>query len=301
MSLLHFSRFGLRAAALGAVLALSGCTSDAPVVSEAASPAMWQVQDGDTRIILIGTVHQLPAQVRWQRGKVSTAIADADELWLELAPTDLPAIPATFARISVDEPVAPLDQRIGAERARIARDYAADAGIDRDDAERMESWALSFAVGTVIAADAGLSTEDGVESQLTSAFTQARKPVRGLEAASAQLALFDDLPDALQNQMLSKTVADAPTARAHIHALVRQWAHGDVEGIARQAAQDLAETPGLIEPLVTRRNRAWVAQLIGRMERPGTILVAVGTGHLVGDGSVITQLRQNGLAVERIQ
>ena len=280
---------------------LAGCTSDAPVVAEPASPAMWQVQDGDTRIILIGTVHQLPAQVRWQRGKVSAAIADADELWLELAPSDLPAIPATFARISVDEPVPTLDQRIGAERARIARDYAADAGIDRDDVDRMESWALSFAVGTVIAADAGLSSDNGVETRLTNAFVAAHKPVRGLEAASAQLALFDDLPDGLQNQMLGKSISDAPTAREHIYDLVRQWARGDVDAIARKAAQDLAETPGLIEPLVTRRNAAWVAQLVDRMDRPGTILVAVGTGHLVGDASVIAQLRHHGLSVTRIQ
>ncbi|MEQ1687033.1 MAG: TraB/GumN family protein [Sphingopyxis sp.] len=289
--------------ALPALLALllAACSAPAPLVSGPAHPPMWLAEDDDTRLILIGSVHQLPKDLNWQDARVRRATAQAGELWLELDPAEMPQIPALFARVARDERVPSLDARIGRNLAEPAFDLAASAGIDEQAAQTLESWGLAMALSSVLSADAGLTSDVGVETRLTRAFQAAGKPVRALERALDQLALFDALPPATQDAMLARAVRERGQTRANIRALLTAWARGDVTRLASIAAEDVAKTPGLAEPLVYARNRAWAAALTQRARRPGTVMVAVGTGHLVGEQSLPTLLRAAGFRVSVIR
>ena len=286
---------------LAALLFATGCTQAAPLIDGPARPALWLVEDADTRIVILGSVHQLPPDLDWQGGLLAPEIARAEELLLELAPQELAKAPALFAATSSDEPVASLDRRFGSERAERVRDFAGDAGIDADDAERMESWALALVIGRVITADAGLNADNGVETRLTAAFAKNGRPASGLETAAAQLGMFDSLPDAAQDAMVTAALRNAPRSRERTRALLTAWASGDEAGLAASADEAMAETPALIEPVIVARNRAWADTLAARMASPGRIMVAVGAGHLVGEGSLIEELRARGLAPRRLQ
>lgn len=280
---------------------LCACTSEAPLVEGPARPAMWVVVDEDTRIVILGSVHQLPSDLDWTGGILTPKMAAADELILELAPAELAKAPALFAGTSSDETVASLDRRFGQATAERVRDYAADAGIDTDDIERMESWALAIAIGNVITADSGLTAENGVETRVTAAFTANNRPVSGFETAAQQLAIFDDLPDAAQNAMVTSAIARSGEARTRTRTLLTAWARGDTAALAIAADEAMADTPALIEPVIHARNRAWADALATRMRRPGDVLVAVGAGHLVGTGSLIDELQARGFTARRLQ
>ena len=280
---------------------LTACTTEPPLVEGPARPAMWVVQDGDTRIVLIGSVHQLPSDLEWTGGILTPELAAADELILELAPAELAKAPALFASTSSDEPVASLDQRFGQPTAERVRDYAADAGINADDAERMESWALVIAIGNVITADSGLTSENGVETRVTAAFAANNRPITGFETAEQQLGMFDDLPNAAQNAMVASAIARSGEARTRTRRLLTAWARGDTAALAAAADEAMADTPALIEPVIHARNRAWADALARRMQRPGDVLVAVGAGHLVGGESLIEELRTRGFTARRLQ
>ena len=282
------------------LMLVAGCSAPEPMVTGPVHPAMWQVSDGDTRIILLGSVHLLPADLDWQDDRIRRAVEQSDQLLLELAPSEVEQAPALFALMASDEAVAPVDQRLDAVAADRLVDLAGAAGLDERDADRMESWALSLTVSNVSTADSGLAVDNGVEQRLTAAFARANKPVSGLETARQQLALFDDLPVPLQDQMLTQSVRRSNGAADTIRATVRAWASGDTAALARLAHQDFSQLPGLFGPLVTDRNRRWADQLSARMQRPGTVLVAVGAAHLVGPDNLPAMLSARGFVVERL-
>ena len=58
---------------------------------------------------------------------------------------------------------------------------------------------------------------------------------------------------------------------------------------------------GLTELLLTQRNKAWADWIKARLDKPGTVFMAVGAGHLAGPGSVQDQLSARGLAATRLQ
>jgi uncharacterized protein YbaP (TraB family) len=285
---------------LAGVMMVAGCSAPEPMVTGPVHPAMWQVSDGDTRIILLGSVHLLPPDLDWQDDRIRRAVAQSDELLLELAPSEVDQVPALFAATSHDEPVPPLATRVGRAAADQLIDALKASGMAEDDAETTESWALTLLFSNIATADLGLSADNGVEAVLTRTFASAGKRVGGLETAHQQLTLFDDLPDTAQNAMLASSVNRAAQAPVTIRTTIRAWAAGDVATIERMASEDFARTPALAEPLVHARNRRWADQLAARMQRPGTILVAVGTGHLVGDGALPALLAARGFTVQRL-
>jgi uncharacterized protein len=53
--------------------------------------------------------------------------------------------------------------------------------------------------------------------------------------------------------------------------------------------------------LLVRRNKAWAQWIRARLDQPGTAFIAVGAGHLGGEGSVQDQLKALGVESARVQ
>ncbi|MDQ2878822.1 MAG: TraB/GumN family protein, partial [Pseudomonadota bacterium] len=79
------------------------------------------------------------------------------------------------------------------------------------------------------------------------------------------------------------------------------WSTGDVARLHRALDATFTGAPVLRDALLTQRNRRWADLLAQRLARPGTTLVAVGAGHLVGAPSVLSLLQARGFTLERLE
>ena len=91
-----------------------------------------------------------------------------------------------------------------------------------------------------------------------------------------------------------------PEAKNELEGMVEAWKKGDAEELARIMNKDEDE-PALMEKLLYARNRTWAQWIRARLEKPGTVFVAVGAGHLAGAGSVQDDLGKMGIASSRVQ
>ena len=76
---------------------------------------------------------------------------------------------------------------------------------------------------------------------------------------------------------------------------------GDVKAIAKTFNAEFEASPELKDMLLRRRNANWSGWVERRMQQPGTVFVAVGSGHLAGDDSVVEMLKRRGYRVKRVQ
>ena len=74
-----------------------------------------------------------------------------------------------------------------------------------------------------------------------------------------------------------------------------------MSSIGKTFNEDLQTSPELKAALLTRRNYNWSQWIERRMKQPGTLMVAVGAGHLAGDESVLRYLQRSGYKVKRLQ
>lgn len=260
---------------------------------------MWLVEDSDTHIYILGTMHALPAGTDWDHGKVARAIDAADELVLELSPRELAAAGGVFQALAPrTEPMA-MEKRLKPEALAQYRALEATGGDFGGDA--LDDWAVMVLMGQRVTRNAELDPSEGVESGLTAKFAAKGKPIGGLETAKMQLTLFETLDPQTQRALLTRAVKDTGRSVQDVKALVASWARGDVAALEKVINEDVDAVPAARQAILTDRNRRWSAWLKQRMDRPGTVLMAVGAGHLVGTDGVPAMLEAEGVKVTRVQ
>ena len=290
-------------AALGMAAAAS-CAS-APQTADAgiAKPALWRVSDPDTNIYLFGTFHMLPQDYRWQSPAISDAVARSGQLYVEtLIDEKHPEkIAAELGRVGFADGLPPLANRVDpALRPQLATAIKA-SGIPAGYFDKMKTWAAAFTLVGTQFKSLGLKGEAGVEPALRREFEAAGKPVGELETNSEQLGFFNTLSQPAQRAFLEGAISEPEKMRGEFADMLKSWSSGDVAGIARSFNADLADSPELKAALLSRRNASWTRWIEQRLQQPGTVMVAVGAGHLAGDESVLKMLEMQGYKVTRVQ
>lgn len=278
--------------------ALAACGSAAPAAP--AKPAMWKLSDPDTTIYLFGTVHVLPKDLKWRTPRFDKTVVGAQELVLEIADQDDKAEMAkVYGRLATSPGLPPVLDRVPAGKRAKLQAMIEKTGLKPEQLNGFETWAVAITLGASMYGQMGASPGAGVENTLRGSFDG--KPVSGLETTEQQLGYFDKMPEETQRKLLVSMIDDADSASADFQKMLRAWSKGDTGAIATTFDNELKKAPEIARVLIDERNVNWVRWLQQRLDRPGTVLVAVGAGHLAGKGSVVDLLQKQGLKVERVQ
>jgi uncharacterized protein YbaP (TraB family) len=284
-------------AALGA-FSLAACTTPQPGAQEA-RPALWKLSDADTTIYLFGTIHLLPKGLKWRTPAIERAIAESEALYLETELGNDPMAAAqTMMKLGMSPGLPPITERVPEGKRDAFKKMIASAGVPETALNGMETWAAALTLMAVSFRQMGFSSEEGVERGLSAGYA---KPVKGLETAEQQFGYFDQLSEEAQRALLTGLIENPAEAKQQFDAMLSAWRRGDTKAIARTFDSEKALSPELRTVLMERRNAAWADWLAKRLDEPGTVMVAVGAGHLAGKGSVQELLKAKGLKATRVQ
>ncbi len=297
-----FKRFGRKLAAFGAIAA-TACAPAPATEAKAASPAMWKVADADTTIYLFGTIHLLPKDTKWRSPAFDQAAARSDTLVVEtmIDESNPVATMNELFKLAVSDGLPPLAARVPADKRAALASAVAKSGLPQEAFDKLETWAAAFLLLGVQFKDLGLDPGSGVESALKKQFEAGGKPIGQLETNAEQLGFFDRLSEDAQRKFLATVVEDPASMKPQFAGMINSWSRGDVKGIADSFNDDLGDSPELKDALLVQRNANWARWVKGRLDQPGTVLVAVGAGHLAGDQSVLKLLEGQGVKITRVQ
>lgn len=265
-----------------------------------ADPALWVVKDADTTIYLFGTVHVLKPGLGWFDEGVKAAFDKSDELVLEMVQPDPAAMQGLIMKTALNPEGPTLTEKLPADKREAYGKALADIGVPAAALDRFDPWFAAVTLTVAGLPKLGYDPASGAEHALSAAAKAANKPVIGLETAEQQFGYFDTLPEMLQVKFLVSTVDDYPTIGATLDKMVASWSAGDPETLGKTMNEELSDTPEIAKVLLTDRNARWAEWIGKRMEKPGTVFVAVGAGHLAGPGSVQEQLARHKLAATRV-
>lgn len=268
-----------------------------------ASPALWVVEDQDTKIYLFGTLHALGRDKSWFNDEVKAAFEESDELVLEARLPDgaeLQPLLRKYLTHGTDWGGRTLSSRLPADLKVKYDAYVRAAGVPEQTFERLEPWFASMTMPHYGSVKGGANMAQGADAVLSKAARRRGMKVGELEGMDYQLSLFDTMPEAQQVALLGQMLEDAEQADANEAPMEEAWAAGDTEGLATLFDASIGRDAPLYDLIFTSRNRRWAEWIDQRLAEPGTIFVAVGAGHLAGKGSVQQLLAQRGVAAYRL-
>jgi uncharacterized protein YbaP (TraB family) len=265
-----------------------------------ADPALWVVKDADTTIYLFGTVHVLKPGLSWFDEAVKAAFDKSDELVLEMLEPDTATMQGLIMKTAVNAEGPTLTEKLPADKREAYAKAMTDVGVPAAALDRFDPWFAAVTLSLAGLPKLGYDPESGAERTLSTAAKAANKQIVGLETAEQQLGYFDNLPEPLQVKFLVSTVDDYPKMAAELDKMIASWSAGDPETLGKTMNEELADTPELAKVLLADRNARWADWIEARLQKPGTVFVAVGAGHLAGAESVQVQLAKHKLTATRV-
>jgi uncharacterized protein YbaP (TraB family) len=290
------------AAALGIPLLL-GTVPAGAATPQVARPALWEVSDPDTTIYLFGTIHLLPQNLQWRTAKFNQAVASSQQLVVEtiVDQQNVQSIQQAKFALGIRQGLLPIVQRVPPAKAAQLRAAIAKSGVPEKAYDQMETWLAAITLLGVQFMEMGLKGTDGPEEVLRQQFLSSHKPIGELETNLEQFGYFDRMPEKAQRSLLEGSIEPISSMDKEFGGMLASWSRGDVTGIARTFNREFSDSPEMRQSLLNQRNANWAKWIEQRLAQPGTILVAVGAGHLAGKDSVLETLRKDGYKVRRLQ
>lgn len=273
--------------------------SSASYAEEAGGPKLWKVSDEDTTIYIFGTIHLLNKEVDWITPALQNALAEADALVLEISPDqDDPAIiQPLIGKYGLLPAGETLQDRLSPENYEKMVGVLEGLQTPGNALDPLQPWLASLFLSLQVAGAHGFLPEYGVEAVLEESANRNEIPIYGLETADFQMAAMTSLSPEAQDELLRLTLEDIDQIDELFVEMRDLWLAGDMAGLDALVNEEFNAVPGMAEILLYQRNRNWVIEIEEILEVPGTYLIAVGTGHLVGDQNVLQLLEEKGIPV----
>lgn len=281
--------------------------AEARVIAEAQASqgigelALWTLKDDDTTLYLLGTVHLLRPDLEWRTPAIDAAILAAGTVVFE-ADTTSPEAGRDLMKFFTTEGLftdgTQLTSLLTEDEVAQLTDALAEVDLPLDAVQPMRPWYAAINLSVLQITQEGFDPASGVEMKIEADAKAHGAAFEYLETVEQQLGEFARLDNCAQVEFLMQSAASMEQGTAILDLMVSEWADGDAVGLAALlATPDSFGSDAAYDALLKNRNARWSPMIAGMLDEPGTRLIAVGAGHLVGEDSVIAMLRAEGYEV----
>jgi uncharacterized protein YbaP (TraB family) len=301
----EFNLSGSTRVGMAFVVAACACLAlGAPVLLAQAAPRhfLWSVTHADgPPTFLVGSLHVLTAEHyplpdAFERAFMASKVL-IEEIDLDELANPAVTLPLLTRALLADGRT--LEQVVSADTYRDVVSRAQKTGVPLVVIQRMKPWMVALTLVAPALKEAGFNPELGLDRYFFDKAKKAGLERRGLETMAYQLDRFDQMPLAMQEEMLKAILADVDTQMDKVRTIAAAWAKGDVKAIEDDLLGAFRESPELYERLLVERNRNWVAPVERCLLEKSSCFVVVGAAHLVGPHSLLALLREKGYRAEQ--
>lgn len=266
-------------------------------------PAIWVAKDHDSTLYLYGTVHVLPENLEWQRDDMRKVFREAGTIFFEVDTGEKGQLEAEIltTTLGLRNDGVLLTAMLDNYQLNLMEAAANNGDLTVAALDRMQPWLAAEYLTFAATQNAGLSSELAADVALKSRAERAKKNIVYLESMETQIRASADLPEYIQLDILTETMEQFGSLGQEATQIAEQWSVGGTAYLTEKLIRPMkARAPEVFNALLRDRNRAWAAKLARFMEDDsGTGFVAVGTAHLLGEDSLVHELREQGYQVER--
>jgi len=244
-----------------------------------------------------GTFHLLcPADLQIQ-DKVQEAFDESDQLILELDFDDPSVMPTIQQNMMYKDGTTAKDY-LNEEEYNLVKGFFSDSL--NMPFQRLQAIKPFFLSSMTLMHFLGCQPAS-FEQKLTSMAKENNLEVKGLETVEEQLGFIENIPMDMQKKMLLENMKEYDKSRKMFDKMISHYLGGDINGINDIVDEYMSdEYAEFKDELLLKRNKNWVPD-IEKLAKDKPSFIAVGAGHLPGEGGVIDLLREEGYTVEAVK
>ncbi|WP_262689968.1 TraB/GumN family protein [Kordiimonas aestuarii] len=269
-------------------------------------PALWRLSDEDSEIWLFGTVHILNPALKWRTAKVDAAFKDAGIYYSEapVVQADTKMMQPLIMKHGINRSNVPFTNKLSKQGKADFKATLKALGMPEDTMKQFEAyrpWLAGVSIGALQVQARGGDPEAGVDKILWREAVADGKMLGYFETMEQQVSLFGAMTPEEELKFFEDGLRQMIEEPDLLDEITLDWQAGRIDALSHKLNGAMEGQESLRDRLLVDRNRAWAMKIKELMDGEGTIFVAVGAGHLAGDGSVQDHLEQLGYTVTRAQ
>ena len=259
---------------------------------------LWKIEGARHPVYLLGSIHVLRRQHYPLERPIEDAFDEAKVVAFEIDLDEARAgVERTKARPAPSAKPEELRSQVSPETYRAVTRYLEAQGYPPNVFDRLPA---SFVAGALVQMEMrqlGFDPEWGVDAYFYRRARKYGKTVVPLETYDEQRATIDGLTDRGNEELVEAALQDVSGLRTALRDLVRAWKGGEVDRLGTLVNGSFDDRPEVYRSVLVERNARWIPKIEALMAGDKPAMVIVGTGHLVGEDSVITMLQDRGHVV----
>jgi uncharacterized protein len=265
--------------------------------ADSALHSLWELHGKHNTVYILGSIHLLRPTDYPLAPVVLDAYSGAKSILMEinLQEVDMAQLQAELLGSAQLRDGQTLSGILGKQRYERVAALAHEVGVELSLFDQFAPWFAAEAISQLQLTQLGFGPESGVEMYFLGRARSDGKSVAGLETVHDQIAIFETMSMDAQAEYLVSSLEQARDLPKDVDAMIHAWQHGDTHWFEAQMKSEFGADPGLYQTLLLARNRKWLPKIEALLNDDKNYLVIVGTGHLVGPGSVIELLKKDGI------
>lgn len=283
---------------------------------------LWKATNGDNTLYLLGTIHMDRSNAYPLHKSVRDALDASQVVSFELDLNDQEGI-ALLQSLQTYSDGTTLADHISPELYQRVQAAAGSLGMGPNDLDIYKPWALASTFGTMSLQDDTTSANAmAIDMYINAYAVNSGKTIDAVETYAFQGGIFDGLSPEYQEAYLDASLTGyeavlngeeasqeaqelAQAQQEQIAAMFDAWKKRDPEAFLavydKQAVLDSGDE--LNSKLFTERDPGMIAAAAEYLETEGenTFFLAVGAGHMVDPGGIVSGLRELGYTVELVK
>jgi uncharacterized protein YbaP (TraB family) len=278
-----------------------GLQAKTAAVEQTTKSCLWTVDTPANKIYLLGSLHLLKPNAYPLDAAIEKAYADSRVIIFEtdIAALQAPGVQAKLLEMGIYPAEQNLLQNLDGNTRRQLEKKMSEIGLPLEQFSRFKPWFVALTLTTSELQRMGYNPAYGIDVYFFNKASADGKEIGFLEPAEFQINLLGKMVEQDQYDFLSQTLKDLEVVNELAGDLVRSWKEGNADKLHGLLSKSFEDYPHLHDRLLIQRNKNWVGQIEGAMQKNKNVLFVVGAGHLVGPESVVDLLKKKGYQVKQ--
>ncbi len=281
------------------------------VDSKAENNFMWELQNGDTKMYLLGSIHLMPEDTYPLDEKIKSCFEKADVLAIEADPTkiDQTKVQQLIQANGLYPPGETLKANIDSVLYKKVEAVFTSFGMPMQQINMYKPWFVSLNLEMLEIQKTKLDTKLGIDMHFINQANEKDLEIIELESGIGQIEMLVDFPEESQVQYLEYTLENYENVHELFDTMITAWKTGDADLMNKATKKkmlDFCKTmPGLeeyYEKLFLQRDNKIVEKLDNMLKsnEKKTYFVVVGAGHLIGEDGLLQLLKSRGYKAKQL-
>jgi uncharacterized protein YbaP (TraB family) len=259
---------------------------------------LWKVSNGKSICYLMGSIHILKPEMYPLKTVIENAFDSCSSLVLEVntsSPENQQKM-VKFAKEGIYQDSKTLWDEISPPLKEQLLKWVKKRGLPEANFGKMKPWMGSLVMQQIELKSLGLSAEYGIEQYFLK--KKSNKEILELETVDEQIQLLASFKS---ENFLAYTLLDIENTEKKFNTLLTAWKCGNAEVLKEITFSDsTGEAKQILDKLFYERNTKMAEKIKKYIENGKKCFVVIGSGHLVGAGSVVDLLGRSGFKLEQL-